>query len=98
MAQRPLALVFGGSRGIGAACVEVLLRDGFDVAYTGLMTPYDIHDPSMDPLAGAQLAGDTVSAHAYAGHWDQSGRVRGTLGGDLDVPAAVLAPPRVPAG
>jgi 3-oxoacyl-[acyl-carrier protein] reductase len=34
MAQRPLALVFGGSRGIGAACVEVLLRDGFDVAYT----------------------------------------------------------------
>ena len=34
MAQRPLALVFGGSRGIGAACVETLLRDGFDVAFT----------------------------------------------------------------
>lgn len=32
--QRPLALIFGGSRGIGAACVDVLLRDGFDVAYT----------------------------------------------------------------
>ena len=51
----------------------------FDVAYTGLMAPYDIHDPEMDPLAGAQLEGDAVSAHAYAGHWDQSGRVRGTL-------------------
>jgi 3-oxoacyl-[acyl-carrier protein] reductase len=34
MAERPLALVFGGSRGIGAACVDALLRDGFDVAYT----------------------------------------------------------------
>jgi 3-oxoacyl-[acyl-carrier protein] reductase len=33
-AQRPLALVFGGSRGIGAACVDALLRDGYDVAYT----------------------------------------------------------------
>ena len=51
----------------------------FDVTYTGLMAPYDIHDPDMDPLAGAQLEGDAVSAHAYAGHWDQSGRVRGTL-------------------
>ncbi|MCC2596843.1 SDR family oxidoreductase [Pusillimonas sp. MFBS29] len=28
------ALVFGGSRGIGAACVTSLLRDGFNVAWT----------------------------------------------------------------
>lgn len=34
MSTRPLALVFGGSRGIGAACVDALLRDGFDVAHT----------------------------------------------------------------
>ena len=34
MSTRPLALIFGGSRGIGAACVDTLLRDGFDVAYT----------------------------------------------------------------
>jgi len=34
MSNKPLALVFGGSRGIGAACVQVLLRDGFDVALT----------------------------------------------------------------
>ena len=34
MSNRPLAIVFGGSRGIGAACVDTLLRDGFDVAFT----------------------------------------------------------------
>ena len=34
MSARPLALVFGGSRGIGAACVDALARDGFDVACT----------------------------------------------------------------
>jgi 3-oxoacyl-[acyl-carrier protein] reductase len=28
------ALVFGGSRGIGAACVQALAADGFDVGYT----------------------------------------------------------------
>lgn len=32
--EKKLALVFGGSRGIGAASVAVLRRDGFDVAYT----------------------------------------------------------------
>lgn len=32
--KRPLALVFGGSRGIGSACVEALARDGMDVAFT----------------------------------------------------------------
>ncbi|MEP9377540.1 SDR family oxidoreductase [Aquabacter sp. CN5-332] len=29
-----IALVFGGSRGIGAACVRALAADGFEVAYT----------------------------------------------------------------
>jgi 3-oxoacyl-[acyl-carrier protein] reductase len=32
--NRKLALVFGGSRGIGAACVEALVANGFNVAYT----------------------------------------------------------------
>ena len=34
MSDRPLAVVFGGSRGIGAACVQALVRDGFNVALT----------------------------------------------------------------
>ena len=32
--SKKLAIVFGGSRGIGAACVAALLRDGFEVART----------------------------------------------------------------
>jgi 3-oxoacyl-[acyl-carrier protein] reductase len=32
--SKPLALVVGGSRGIGAACVEALAREGSDVAFT----------------------------------------------------------------
>jgi 3-oxoacyl-[acyl-carrier protein] reductase len=31
---KPLAIVFGGSRGIGAACVQALTADGFSVAFT----------------------------------------------------------------
>mgnify|MGYP001627402830 CR=1 FL=1 len=34
MEQKKIALVFGGSRGIGSACVQALAADGFDVAYT----------------------------------------------------------------
>lgn len=32
--KRPLAVVIGGSRGIGAACVENLVKDGYDVVFT----------------------------------------------------------------
>jgi 3-oxoacyl-[acyl-carrier protein] reductase len=38
----PLALVFGGTRGIGAACVQQLARDGFDVAYTYVSSQPDV--------------------------------------------------------
>lgn len=37
-----LAIVFGGSRGIGAACVQALAGEGYDIAYThvsGVSTP-----------------------------------------------------------
>lgn len=46
-----------------------------DVQFKALMEPYDIHDPDQDPLAAS--ADDHVSATAYAGHWDQTGRVTG---------------------
>ena len=37
--SRKIALIFGGSRGIGAACVEGLAADGFDVAFTYVANP-----------------------------------------------------------
>lgn len=36
MRRKPIALVFGGSRGIGAACVTALSDDGYEVALTHL--------------------------------------------------------------
>jgi len=35
----PLAIISGGSRGIGAACVQALQRDGFNVAFTYVSAP-----------------------------------------------------------
>lgn len=39
----PLAIITGGSRGIGAACVQALHRDGFDVAFTYVSAPEAAH-------------------------------------------------------
>src|SRR4249920_3042770 len=62
--ERPLALVFGGSRGIGAACVETLLRDGFDVAFTATAQTSAIADRGAGRCAG--YAADVRDAAAVA--------------------------------
>lgn len=36
---KPLAIIIGGSRGIGAACVHTLHRDGFRIAFTYVSQP-----------------------------------------------------------
>lgn len=36
--KKKIALIFGGTRGIGAACVQKLAHDGFNVAYTYVKT------------------------------------------------------------
>lgn len=57
MSEKPLALVFGGSRGIGAACVAKLQADGFDVASTFVSTK---------PAEGKAYACDVRDAAAVA--------------------------------
>ncbi len=37
--SKKIALVFGGSRGIGAACVEALAEEGYEVAWTYVSRP-----------------------------------------------------------
>lgn len=54
--SKKTALVFGGTRGIGAACVQALARGGYDVAYT-----YVKSAPSLpESLDGARTRGYAV--------------------------------------
>ena len=64
MSQRPLAVVFGGSRGIGAACVDALLRDGFDVAFTSTSASQPLGQRGAGRVAG--YAADVRDAAAVA--------------------------------
>ena len=56
-----LALVFGGSRGIGAACVKALSDGGFDVAYTYVSNP-----PSHDDARGRAYCADITQPEGVA--------------------------------
>jgi len=59
--NQQLALVFGGSRGIGAACVRVLAREGFHVAFT-----YNTNADQASDLAKAVMQaspGSRVTRH-----------------------------------
>lgn len=69
---RPLALVFGGSRGIGAACVAALLRDGYDVAYTSTSGTQPVAASGAGRTAG--YAADVRDAAAVAKVFDDAAR------------------------
>ncbi|WP_405163012.1 3-oxoacyl-ACP reductase FabG [Nocardia sp. NBC_01499] len=56
---RPVAVVSGGSRGIGRAVVERLAADGFDIAFCYRNRP----DAAMAVVAAAERAGARVLAH-----------------------------------
>jgi hypothetical protein len=54
----------------------------FEIVCTGLMEPYDIHDPAMDPLAIADPAlaiANSGFGAAYTAHFDMAVRVTGAL-------------------
>ncbi|WP_346915279.1 SDR family oxidoreductase [uncultured Roseibium sp.] len=54
--SKKIAIVFGGSRGIGAACVKKLNQDGFDVAYTYVSSAPD----AVTAAAGTRVQGYKV--------------------------------------
>jgi hypothetical protein len=48
-------------------------------AFRGLMEPYDIHDPRMDPIAAAEQGKEFSWGTAYKGHFDLTGKIEGEL-------------------
>ncbi len=53
-----------------------------DISFNAIMPPYDIHDPSMDPMAVAdpkEAAANSGFGSAYSSHFDMSVRAKGTL-------------------
>jgi len=86
-----LALVFGGSRGIGAACVQALARDGFRVAFTYVSKP----DESKAQEKVGQIkayAADVRDAAAVQGVFAQAAKDFGTRPQTVVVNAGINQP------
>ncbi|MBP6900004.1 MAG: SDR family oxidoreductase [Burkholderiaceae bacterium] len=88
MSDKPLAIVFGGSRGIGAACVAQLRADGFDVAATYVSrAPTEGRAYACDVRDAAQVA--RVFEQVQADHGRAPTAVLANAG--INVPLAPLA-------
>ena len=87
-----LALVFGGTRGIGAACVEKLAEQGFDVAYTYVSTP-----PNLPERIGASRTrgyrADVTDAAQVARAFDDAARDFGPAVHCVVANAGINVPP-----
>lgn len=64
--------------------IDYIGRDGTEihVDMIGLMNPWDIHDPTLNPLAGhteAERLSRTSMGSGYKGHFDMHCRTRGTM-------------------
>ena len=101
-----VALVTGGSRGIGAAIVLRLARDGADVAFSYSASPERAQQVAAevetlgrralavraDQANGAEVAGLVQRAHAHFGRLDILVNSAGVfVTGKVDDPAADLA-------
>ncbi|MBT0782953.1 hypothetical protein [Paracoccus sp. pheM1] len=80
----PLGLSVRFTRGVRDFRVDYVGRDGteFHFDWTGLMDPFDIHNPAHSPQAGKarDIHADIEPGQAHrAGHFDATGHVSGTL-------------------
>lgn len=68
ISKRKTAIVFGGARGIGAAAVEALVKDGFDTAFTYVSRPDSASalENSMKAIGGNAIAIQADSADPSA--------------------------------
>ena len=88
---QPLALVFGGSRGIGAACVQALARDGFRVAFTYVTKPDEAKAQEKVGQIKA-YAVDVRDAAAVQGFFAQAAKDFGTRPQTVIVNAGINQP------
>jgi 3-oxoacyl-[acyl-carrier protein] reductase len=88
---QPLALVFGGSRGIGAACVQALAQDGFRVAFTYVSKPDEAKAQEQNGQIKA-YAVDVRDATAVQGFFAQAAQDFGTRPQTVVVNAGINQP------
>jgi 3-oxoacyl-[acyl-carrier protein] reductase len=88
---QPLALVFGGSRGIGAACVQALAQDGFRVAFTYVSKPDEAKAQEKDGHIKAYAA-DVRDVAAVQGVFAQAAKDFGTRPKTVIVNAGINQP------
>jgi 3-oxoacyl-[acyl-carrier protein] reductase len=88
---QPLAIVFGGSRGIGAACVQALAQDGFRVAFTYVSKPNEAKAQEKNGQIKA-YAVDVRDAAAVQGFFAQAAQDFGTRPQTVVVNAGINQP------
>jgi 3-oxoacyl-[acyl-carrier protein] reductase len=88
---QPLAIVFGGSRGIGAACVQALARDGFRVAFTYVSKPQEAKAQEKAGQIKAYAA-DVCDASAVQSVFAQAAKDFGTRPHTVVVNAGINQP------